>query len=88
MLSLLNFWENYIDIFMNFVFSSPFSVVPDECSLAVGDSMQIHVEFKALKTGDYENNMIMHYDTGKYDKNKIKLVCCTVYCTQCLINRK
>ena len=59
---------------MNF-FSSPFSVVPGECSLAVGDSMQIHVEFKALKTGDYENNMIMHYDTGKYDKNKIKLVC-------------
>ena len=41
---------------------------PDQGCLAVGESMQVHVEFKALKTGDYESNMILHYDTGIVNK--------------------
>ena len=43
---------------------SPFSVTPDKGSLAVGESMQVHVQFKALKTGDYNCTMLLQYDTG------------------------
>jgi hypothetical protein len=46
------------------MYFSPFSVTPDKGNLAVGESMQIHVQFKALKTGDYNCNMVLHYDTG------------------------
>lgn len=42
----------------------PFFVTPDSGRLAVGESMQIHVDFKALQTGDHSSHMILHYDTG------------------------
>lgn len=76
---------------------SPFSVTPGKGSLAVGESMQVHVEFKALKTGDYESHMILHYDTGedvyislygaaidvnvRLDKNTLKLENTFISCT-------
>ena len=52
------------------VVHEPFFVTPDSGRLAVGESMQIHVDFKALQTGDHASHMILHYETG---------VCCTVY---------
>ena len=48
----------------SFQFGSIIFVVFYEGSLAVGESMQIHVQFKAVKTGDYDCNMVLHYDTG------------------------
>ena len=42
----------------------PFFVTPDSGRIAVGESMQIHVDFKALQTGDHSRHMILHYDTG------------------------
>ena len=46
------------------VVHEPFFVTPDSGRLAVGESMQIHVDFKALRTGDNASHMILHYDTG------------------------
>ena len=43
----------------------PFFVTPDSGRLAVGESMQIHVDFKALQTGDHASHMILHYETGE-----------------------
>lgn len=43
----------------------PFFVTPDSSRLAVGESMQIHVDFKALQTGDHASHMILHYETGE-----------------------
>ena len=43
----------------------PFSVTPDSGKLAVGESMQIHVDFRASQTRDFSSQMILHYDTGK-----------------------
>lgn len=45
----------------------PFSVSPDSGHLDIGESCQIHVEFNALQTGDHCSNMVLHYDTGKFD---------------------
>lgn len=39
-------------------------MTPDKGSLSVGESMQVHVQFNALKTGDYNCNMLLSYDTG------------------------
>lgn len=42
----------------------PFFVTPDSGWLAIGESMQIHVDFKALQTGDHASHMILQYETG------------------------
>ena len=42
----------------------PFFVTPDSGRLAIGESMQIHVDFKALQTGDHASHMILQYETG------------------------
>jgi len=42
----------------------PFFVTPDSGRLAIGESMQIHVDFKALQTGDHGSHMILQYETG------------------------
>ena len=43
----------------------PFFVTPDSGRLTIGESMQIHVDFKALQTGDHSSHMILQYETGK-----------------------
>lgn len=43
----------------------PFFVTPDSGKLAVGESMQIHVDFKAVQTRDFSSQMILQYDTGE-----------------------
>ena len=48
----------------------PFFVTPDSGRLAIGESMQIHVDFKALQTGDHASHMILQYETGML---KVKL---------------
>jgi len=42
----------------------PFFVTPDSGRLAIGESMQIHVDFNALQTGDHASHMILQYETG------------------------
>ena len=42
----------------------PFFVTPDSGRLDIGESMQIHVDFKALQTGDHASHMILQYETG------------------------
>ena len=42
----------------------PFFVTPDSGRLNIGESMQIHVDFKALQTGDHASHMILQYETG------------------------
>ncbi len=42
----------------------PFFVTPDSGRLAIGESMQIHVDFKALQTGDHASHMVLQYETG------------------------
>ncbi|KAM9374294.1 hydrocephalus-inducing protein homolog [Phaethornis superciliosus] len=44
---------------------SPFSVSPSVGTLAIGDAMQITVEFHSQKTGEYSRSLIVHYDTGE-----------------------
>ncbi|NXI34967.1 HYDIN protein, partial [Galbula dea] len=44
---------------------SPFSVDPSLGTLAVGDSMQVTVEFQPLRTGDHSGSLTVHYDTGE-----------------------
>lgn len=46
----------------------PFSVTPDSGRLAIGESLQVHVDFNPINTGDHTTNMILHYDTGNYYK--------------------
>ena len=36
-----------------------------EGSLGVGDYMQLNVEFKPKKVGDYKGALTVHYNTGK-----------------------
>ena len=48
----------------------PFFVTPDSGRLAIAESMQIHVDFKALQTGDHASHMILQYETGMV---KVKL---------------
>lgn len=43
----------------------PFFVTPDSGRLAIADSMQIHVDFKAMQTGDHGSHMILQYETGE-----------------------
>ena len=45
----------------------PFFVTPDSGRLAIGDSMQIHVDFKAMQTGDHGSHMILQYETGMFN---------------------
>ena len=45
----------------------PFFVTPDSGRLAIGDSMQIHVDFKAMQTGDHGSHMILQYETGIFN---------------------
>lgn len=47
------------------VFASPFTVEPTEGSLGVGEYMQLNVEFKPKKVGDYKGALIVHYSTGE-----------------------
>jgi len=42
----------------------PFFVTPDSGRLAVGESMQIHMDFKAQQTGDHASHMVLQYETG------------------------
>ena len=51
----------------------PFFVTPDSGRLAIGESMQIDVDFKALQTGDHASHMILQYETGMV---KVKLRLC------------
>ncbi|XP_071613168.1 hydrocephalus-inducing protein homolog [Heliangelus exortis] len=44
---------------------SPFSVSPSVGTLAIGDAMQVTVEFHSQKTGEYSSSLIVHYDTGE-----------------------
>ncbi|KAM4672094.1 hydrocephalus-inducing protein homolog [Amazona ochrocephala] len=44
---------------------SPFSVDPSIGTLGVGEIMQVTVVFHPLKTGDYSQSLIVHYDTGE-----------------------
>jgi len=43
----------------------PFSVVPDNGYLDIGESMQIEVKFEPEKVGSYEGEMLLEYDTGE-----------------------
>ncbi|XP_068693384.1 hydrocephalus-inducing protein homolog [Montipora foliosa] len=43
----------------------PFFVTPESGRLAVGESTQIDVDFKALQTGDHSSHMILNYETGE-----------------------
>ena len=36
-----------------------------EGSLGVGEYMQLNVEFKPKKVGDYQGTLTVHYSTGK-----------------------
>ena len=36
-----------------------------EGSLGVGEYMQLNVEFKPKKVGDYKSTLTVHYNTGK-----------------------
>ena len=45
-------------------FCSPFKASPDNCVLGVAESVQIDITFEPLKTGDFESNMVISYDTG------------------------
>eukprot|EP00079_Xenopus_tropicalis_P024447 XP_012817094.1 PREDICTED: hydrocephalus-inducing protein homolog isoform X1 [Xenopus tropicalis] len=44
---------------------SPFIVSPVSGTLAVGESMQVIVEFLPLEVGDHTQVMIIHFDTGE-----------------------
>ena len=46
--------------------ASPFTVEPMEGSLGVGEYMQLNVEFKPKKVGDYKGTLTVHYNTGKH----------------------
>ena len=37
-----------------------------EGSLGVGEYMQLNVEFKPKKVGDYQGTLTVHYSTGKF----------------------
>ncbi|KAF5907636.1 hydrocephalus-inducing protein, partial [Clarias magur] len=43
----------------------PFSVEPSVGTLSVGDSMQVTVEFLPRTTGDYSQELLLHYHTGE-----------------------
>ena len=45
---------------------SPFKTSPDSCVLGVAESIQIDITFEPLKTGDFESNMVISYDTGQH----------------------
>uniref|UniRef100_H2YKD6 Uncharacterized protein n=1 Tax=Ciona savignyi TaxID=51511 RepID=H2YKD6_CIOSA len=49
----------------SFLVDKPFSVSASSGQLAVGDSMQVTVEFKAMKIGDHQKDLIIRYNTGE-----------------------
>uniref|UniRef100_H2XZ27 Hydin adenylate kinase-like domain-containing protein n=1 Tax=Ciona intestinalis TaxID=7719 RepID=H2XZ27_CIOIN len=49
----------------SFLVDPPFSVSTSSGLLAVGDSMQVTVEFKAMKVGDHQKDLIIRYNTGE-----------------------
>ena len=53
----------------------PFAVTPNSGKLAVGESMQIHVDFRASQTKDFSSQMILHYDTGKFIMIWFEVLC-------------
>lgn len=54
------------NICVHFVFMNrPFTVSPDNGTLAVNDSIQITVEFQPMTVGDHFRELVLHYDTGE-----------------------
>ncbi|XP_076808093.1 hydrocephalus-inducing protein homolog isoform X2 [Clavelina lepadiformis] len=48
-----------------FTVDEPFAVSSASGNLAVGDSMQATLEFKPVKVGDHQKDLILKYDTGE-----------------------
>ena len=46
-------------------FSRPFSILSDQTSLEIGDSMQVTIKFKPINVGDYKKDLTVEFDCGK-----------------------
>ena len=42
----------------------PFSVSPENGSLAVNDSLQVELTFQPMTVGDHNNNLVINFDSG------------------------
>ncbi|XP_077975805.1 hydrocephalus-inducing protein homolog isoform X2 [Styela clava] len=54
-----------IEAKFSFETESPFSITPSSGSLAVGDSIQMFIEFKPSKIGDHQKDLVLCYDSGE-----------------------
>ena len=53
-----------INVCKYFSFSA-FSTDPESAVLGIGESIQIDVQFNAMKTGGHTSDMVIQYETGK-----------------------
>lgn len=42
----------------------PFSVSPENGSLAVNDSLQVELTFQPMTVGDHNDNLVINFDSG------------------------
>ena len=53
-------------ILISFLYFSPFSVSPPFGNVKIYENCQVNVEFFPQKVGNYQGELLLLYDTGKY----------------------